>query len=180
MNASMENVQGAAGETMAPTDMPSVQTPNTGNVASAMSTMAPAVQQFMTLAQDHTGVSDQSHISDSSITAPEFSSITARNVQLDYRNNAAAARAPQTNNNIGGRKDTVRLIQEDFARRIQSLQLQMQQEIGRTLNSQAASQANPTGQVRRRPSHSGGGLLSSVRPPLVIYLNNNHNATFPN
>ncbi|KAI8116118.1 hypothetical protein CVS40_11747 [Lucilia cuprina] len=48
-------------------------------------TVTPAVQQFISMAQERSGFFNESAISNSTITLPDYSSATARHVQEEYR-----------------------------------------------------------------------------------------------
>ncbi|KAI8123358.1 hypothetical protein CVS40_5893 [Lucilia cuprina] len=172
----VENMKRSTDQTIVPNSVKGSSAPNTNTVTTSMAPIAPSVQQFMTLAQDRTGGSNDSSVSNVSITTPEYSSITARNVQQEYRQNAVPAQSDPTSNNRA--VTNADLIREEVARQTLVLQNTLQ-EITRAV-SRLTAPTNPPNMAQNtvytNPTQLQSGGQRNIGPQ---QLPSQHPYSFP-
>ncbi|XP_065356327.1 uncharacterized protein LOC135950718 [Calliphora vicina] len=123
------------------------------------SSVTPTVQQFMSMAHERSGFHNESVISNSTITSPEYSSITARNVQQVFRASVPPT-APQPANNVATTPDMCNFIREEMQRQIQAIRQELSQAISR-----AVSQASPPQPAApQTPVGQHNNVLHNIQP----------------
>lgn len=141
----MENVPRTSTVTLASTSLPVNSVASIpATVTNATANIIPAVQQFMTLAHDRSNVSNESHLSNTTIVSPDYSSITARDVQRAFHAERTTVNPVLSTNGINVDREAVSTLREEFTRQIQELQRTMQQEFARVCSQQLNPVAQPT------------------------------------
>lgn len=134
-------------------------------VTTSTTNITPAVQQFMSMAQNRSGYSNESNTINSSITTPNYSSITARNVLQEFRQNAATASAPTAPAMPNSAADLLTLMREELVRQRIEMKNIIQQEVARAVGQASpfnSHQVPQTTSCMENPSHLPVGTQQNI------------------